>query len=280
MTRPDLDHDLAALVDAHDSAAQPVGPPDLMALRAAGRRRLAVRRAATVVAAAVVVAVVALGTSLVTGDDAARPDDPVATQPTASTPPPVTETSDSEPPPSRAPDRLEQGELTTPQGRVGGEWEAAPPLGEVLVVGRSGAYDEVFYAIASDGPTMLARGLRDGDRILRTSVVFGTVDAEGTDAILLYGGDVLGLPGDPVDTTGGRYLVLGLVSGDVDVTVTPQGGARRPVTGRSAALAPGFTAFYDSGAWQDGWDPVQLAPLRVQTSAGASAFVRTDSFVY
>lgn len=237
------------------------------ALRPESRRRRPGRVAAGL-GALTAAALVVVPTILWSGDDDARQDHRTAVAPTP------TGSRDASSSPSARPDR---GSLRTPQGRVAGEWESEPPRGEVLVVGTAGRFEEVFYATSFHGHTVLARGLRDGDRLLRTMVVFGTVDVADTDDIVLYGGDVLGLPGDPVDTTGGRYLVLGLVRGDADLTVTYD-GTTRAVVRRSTEVAPGFTAFYDAADWQDGWSPIELAPLRIRSSTGARADVRRDSW--
>jgi hypothetical protein len=76
----------------------------------------------------------------------------------------------------------------------------------------------------------------------------------------------------------GRYLLVGTVSGDVAVSVTRPDGVRRPVTGASTSVLPGHTVFYDTGAWDEGWDQVQLAPLSIVTDDGRRAGVRSDSW--
>ena len=43
-------------------------------------------------------------------------------------------------------------------------------------------------------------------------------------------------------------------------------------------MLPGYTVFYDSGAWGDGWDQVQLAPLVIVTDDGRQASVRSASW--
>ena len=91
---------------------------------------------------------------------------------------------------------------------------------------------------------------------------------DDTDGIQLYGGDVLGERGPDERVEGGRYLVVGSVRGDVAVGVTGPDGLSRPVTGTSTSVLPGYTVFYDSGAWGEGWDQVQLAPLVIVTDDG------------
>ena len=68
---------------------------------------------------------------------------------------------------------------------------------------------------------------------------------------------MLGERGPDERVKGGRYLVVGLVRGDVAVGVTGQDGLSRPVTGTSTSVLPGYTVFYDTGAWGESWDQVQ-----------------------
>ena len=50
------------------------------------------------------------------------------------------------------------------------------------------------------------------------------------------------------------------------------------MTGASTSVLPGHTVFYDSGAWDEGWDQVQLAPLVIVTDDGREADVRSASW--
>ena len=101
---------------------------------------------------------------------------------------------------------------------------------------------------------------------------------DGTEDIQLYGGDVLGERGPDERVERGRYLVVGSVRGDVALSVTGPDGHTRPVSGTSTSVLPGYTVFYDSGAWGKSWDQVQLAPLVIGTDDGRGADVRSDSW--
>jgi hypothetical protein len=184
----------------------------------------------------------------------------------------------SPPPPPAAPTETATPTPTSPtkpQKSVAGEWEDGELLGEPLVVEADLPFAEILYAARRRGATFVATGAREGDLILRTIVVTMPDD---TDDIQLYGGDVLGERGSDERVEQGRYLVVGSVRGDIALSVTGPDGHARPVTGTSTSVLPGYTVFYDSGAWGDGWDQVQLAPLVIVTDDGREADVRADSW--
>ncbi|GAA5146055.1 hypothetical protein GCM10023340_16390 [Nocardioides marinquilinus] len=271
---------MAALVAA-DRDATDVPAPDLARLRAGGRRLVVRRRLAAGAAALVVVGTAAVSAAVLVGGDeptgSGVATDPSPTPPSASPTPTSTPTVRTGPVAPRPPETLEKGRLQTPLGYVNGEWEAAPPLGEVLTVGRAGRYDEVLYGADLDGEPVLVRGLRDGDRLLR---VFVPLTPQGLrrDDVALYDGFLLGLPGDPVDTTGGYYLLQGVARGDVTFSISAPGEQPRPVTGSSTEVIEGYTVFYDVGDWRQGWDPLKAAPLTLTTDADRTVDVREVTY--
>ena len=162
-----------------------------------------------------------------------------------------------------------------PQKSVAGEWEDGELLGEPLVVEGDLPFAEILYAARGRDATYVATGAREGALILRTIVMTRPDD---TDDIQLYGGDVLGERGPDERVKGGRYLVVGSVRGDVAVGVTGPDGLSGPVAGTSTSVLPGYTVFYDIGAWGKSWDQVQLAPLVIVTDDGRQASVRSVSW--
>ena len=172
-------------------------------------------------------------------------------------------------------DTPQPGEVTVAGTTVGGVWEDGELLGEPLTVGAGVDFADIVYAARGRDTTYVATGVRDGDRILRTIVA---TTPSGRDGIQLYGGDVLGERGPDERVAGGTYLLVGTVTGDVTVSVTQPDGRRRPVTGASTSVLPGHTVFYDTGAWGEGWDQVQLTPLVIVTDDGRQAGVRSVSW--
>ena len=172
-------------------------------------------------------------------------------------------------------DTPQPGEVTVAGTTIVGEWEDGELLGEPLTVEAGVDFADIVYAAHGRDATYVATGVRDGDRILRTIVA---TTPRGTDGIQLYGGDVLGERGPDERVARGRYLLVGTVSGDVAVSVTRPDGRQRPVTGASTTVLPGHTVFYDTGAWDEGWDQVQLAPLVIVTDDGRRAGVRSASW--
>ena len=163
-----------------------------------------------------------------------------------------------------------------PQKPIAGEWEDGELLGEPLVVEADLPFAEILYAARGRDTTYVATGAREGDLILRTIVV---TMPDSTDDIQLYGGDVLGERGPDERVERGRYLVVGSVRGDVALSVTgPDGHTQARARATSTSVLPGYTVFYDSGAWGKSWDQVQLAPLVIVTDDGREADVRSDSW--
>jgi hypothetical protein len=190
----------------------------------------------------------------------------------ASTPTSVVEAP--RPTPDPAP-RPRSGEVSVGGHTINGEWEDGELLGEPLLLEAGVDFADIVYAARGRDATYVATGVRDGDRILRTIVA---TTPSGTDGIQLYGGDVLGERGPDERLERGRYLLVGTVKGDVTLSVTRPDGRRRPVTGASTSVLPGHTVFYDSGAWDEDWDQVRLAPLVIVTDDGRRAGVRSASW--
>ncbi len=174
----------------------------------------------------------------------------------------------------------QRGEAPLPGGgSLVGTWEAGTVLGEVERVGTQDGYERVLYAaesISEDGEphTCVSVGVRVDDRILRFLCAVTPLDDGDKE---LWGGGRYEEIG-ATDVAGPGYLVVGSAEGDVDVSVAEPGAEPRAVTGRSTSVLPDHTVFYDQGAWDEGWDPLQLAPLTVTTSAGDSLSVPKDSY--
>lgn len=173
----------------------------------------------------------------------------------------------------------EPGEVEVAGTRVTGEWEDGELLGEPLDLGPAGLpYAQLLYAARRPDVNAVSVGVRDDDRILRSIQALTPEAVTEPDGIDLYGGGVLGERGPDERVADGSYLLIGSVSGDVEVMVTHPDGSTHSVTGSSTEVLRGFTVFYDVGDWEDGWDQVQLAPLTVTTNDGRSVAVRERSW--
>lgn len=275
-----VDHEMAALV-ATDRASSP--PPDLAALRAGGRRRLRRQRAALAAAASAVVLAVGVPVAVLAGDDRAGPDrGPVATPDaspsSAPTSAPTTPATDA---PPVTTDR--RGEVPIPGGgSLVGTWEDGTVLGDVVRVGRVHGYPQVVYAAenrrSAGTDRCVSVGVRVDGRILRLLCAVTEVASGDVDGYPMWGGAALEDAVEP-SVPGAGYLLLGVVPGDTEVSVVADDADPRPPTGRRTDILPGHTVFYDEAPWQDGWDPLRLAPLTVTTGSGLTLSVPERSYV-
>lgn len=279
MTRDPEDLAMAALVEA-DRATTP--PPDLAALRTGGRRHLRRRRLAGVAVTVAVVAAVAVPAAVVSGRDDDRAGRLPATTTTATTSPTPTaapddaEVTDPDPPPVTA---EEEGEVELSDGsRQGGTWEGADVLGATIRLTSLKGFERVLYARReAAGDICLAVGLRVGRRILRLLCAVTPADP-ATERFVMWGGARIA-EGIEDDDLRPHYLLVGVVEGDTEVSVAAAGQAPRAVTTRRTDVLPGSTVFVDEAPWDEGWDPLQLAPLIVTTGSGLRLEVPTRSYV-
>lgn len=248
----DEDQQMAALV----AADRPAGSaPDLVALRAGGRRLVRRRRLAAGAAAAAVALAVGVPLAVVGGDESTAPDQ---TQ--------VATTTPSEPPTTRTTtEPAVEGDPLPAEVRVplpGGQFqELLPEDGEIrgdeVVVGDFSGYEQVLYAAQRTFPgetapaTYVAVGIRYEGRLLRVVSALAPMDVPEPDGVDLWGG---------YREDDGSYLLVGSAPGDVEVEAA-RDAESVPVTGRSTTVLPDYTVFYDTGAFQDSWDPLQAAPL-------------------
>ncbi len=174
----------------------------------------------------------------------------------------------------------EPGAVSVRGERVKGEWEDGDLRGKPLEIDRpSLPYAEILYAAQPPtGAPYVATGVRQGPRVLRTIQVLSPETEESADRIDLYGGYVLGERGADERVPDGEYLLVGSVPGDVEVTVQDERGRSTPVTARSTEVLPGYTVFYVSAPWEQGWDQVQAAPLTVTTTDGRRVDVRSRTW--
>lgn len=255
------DRQLLALVEADDAH---VPPPDLASLRAGGQRL--VRRRRTMIGAGVAAAALAvvIPTTIVatSGDDPkSDPHTPVATD--QSSPPTDPTTPPAEPKPTK-PSWPEETTVPLPNGdNAAVVIEDGEILGEVVKIGTWNGYDEVIYAARRQDPgvkhptTYVADAIRVGDQLMQVSYPMEVGKDEG---VWMQGGEdrrSISAPEDP------GYRLLGIASGERDVTVSLDGGPGKAPTVSSTDVLPGITVFVVSGPWQDGWDPLQAAPIVV-----------------
>ncbi|MCW2816640.1 MAG: hypothetical protein JWN84_4095 [Nocardioides sp.] len=253
---------LAAIVAA-DRASTP--PPDLVALRAGGRRLVRRRRLAAGAAAAVVALAVGVPLAVVgTGDESTAPDRGLVA---TATPTPTAPPSSAQP---AQPSQPAEVSVPLPGGlRQDLLPETGEVLGEVVAAGDFYGYEQVVYAAESAGGTYVVVGIRYRGRLLRVVAALSPLDVEEPDGVDLWGG---------YRDDDGTYLLVGSVPGDVDLDL----GVReslRPPTRSSTEVLPGFTVFYDTGPWREEWDPLQAAPLDLETSDGTVVDVRGRTYV-
>lgn len=174
----------------------------------------------------------------------------------------------------------EPGAVTVRGEQVKGEWEDGELQGKPLMLGRASLpYAGILYAAQpAGGAAYVATGVRAGSRVLKTIQMLSPATQDSADQIDLYGGYVLGGRGPGEQVSGGEYLLVGSVPGDVEVTVKDETGRVTPVTARSTRLLPGYTVFYVNAPWAPGWDQVQAAPLTVTTNDGRRVEVRSRTW--
>ncbi|HXH79973.1 hypothetical protein [Nocardioides sp.] len=243
--------------------AEPVatGAPDLGEIRHAGRRLRVRRRIMTGLAALAVVAAIGIPAALFS-----------LSQPTADGIGPGSSGRD-------APDEKAVCGVVSCIGPGSQGREMGKVIGEVLAMGTfEGGETEVLYAARVPGfdlrtseeaeVDVLMAGIDDGT--LRRTVWALQPGTEPRDfPVRVYGG----LKHADEDGAGHHYGIIGYAAGEHDVVeVTLPDGSTRPVTGTSTEVLPGWTAFYDTGAWPDEWTGSR-AELTYSVPGGASCSV-------
>lgn len=245
-------------------AAEPAAPgsPDIGAIRHAGRRLRTRRRILTGLASLAVVGAIGIPTALVAsgGPETAAPAGPASSGQETMRPRP----KDVE---SRSLEDLLKDVEPSVCGVMACRFvrpdehtlESGTVVGEVLPMGTFEGDTEVLYAARLRGTDLrtgegaevdvLMAGIDDGT-LRRTVWALQPGTEPGDPDVRLYGGTKAADP----DGQGFHYGVIGYVAGEHDVVeVTLPDGSTRPVSGSSTQVLPGWTAFYDTGAWQEDW---------------------------
>lgn len=262
---PNEDQQMAALVAADRPAAT---PPDLVALRAGGRRLVRRRRLAAGAAAAAVALAVGVPLAVVGGDESAAPDrGQVATSTAEPTPAPSPTAATTEAPAEREQEvriPLPGGQSTT------GLLETGTILGETVEMAPYEGYERFAYAAGTAESACLSVGLRVDGQVVR---LLCAVQVPLDDRFVMWNGyrDDNG--------EGDGYELLGVFGGDTSVSIGPDGGPSRPVTTRRTDVLPGYTVVLDQAPWDASWDSLQAAPLTVTTGSGDTYTLRRNSYV-
>lgn len=256
------DQQMAALV----AADRPVGtPPDLVALRAGGRRLVRRRRFAAGAAAAAVALAVGVPLAVVGGDDGRAVEVPPASQSTSAAPSPSPSPTTSEAPLEREQEvrvPLPGGQSTT------GVLETGTILGATVEMTPYEGYERFAYAAGSGESACLSVGLRVDGQVVR---LLCAVQVPLDERFVMWNGYR--------DGEGDGYELLGVFAGDTSVSIGPAGGAARSVTTRRTDVLPGYTVVLDQAPWDESWDPLQAAPLTVTTGSGETFTLRRNSYV-
>jgi hypothetical protein len=258
-----LDEDLARLV--HEDPLH-TGVADTAGLIRAGsrlrrRRQLAISASAGLAAAAVVAPFMLLGGS----------GDTVGLSP-ASSPSPATAT---------AAVPLEEVKPVATLSTCGvaacnyGSPEKGELIGAQLEMGTFNNGTEVLYAARNkgfdtrtgkplDSVDVISTGIVVDGKLRRTVWAFQPHQDELAGPLGLYGGQhTLAADGRH------QYGVFGYVQGEhTSVTATSADGQSHPVTGLSTEVLPGYTVFFDTGAWDAAWG--ERAELTYAVPGGAS----------
>lgn len=257
-------HDeLERLVAAEPTAT---GSPDLTAIRHAGRRLRTRRRIVTGLASLAVVGAIGVPTALVASGG-----------PEATTPDPAGPASAGQektrPRPKDVESRTLEDLLEDTEPSVCGVMacrfvrpaeytkESGTVVGEVLPMGTFDGGTEVLYVARLRGVDLrtskdaevdvLMAGIDDGQTLRRTVWAVQPGTEPGDPDLRLYGGSKAA----DADGEGHHYGVIGYIAGEHNVVeVTLPDGTTRPVSGSSTGVLPGWTAFYDTGAWFDEWE--------------------------
>ena len=267
-----LDEDLTRLV--HEDPL-PTGAADTAALIRAGsrlrrRRHIAVTAGIGLATAAVVAPFMLLGGN----------DDTVGLSP-ATTPSVSSDATADVPADDPKPDATPStcGVAACSYGSP----ERGELIGARLEMGTFNDGTEVLYAARNKGfdtstgkplasVDVISAGLVVDGRLRRTVWAFQpTEDQSGP--VSLYGGQRTVAANGQL-----HYGVFGYVQGEhSSVTATSNDGQSHPVSGLSTDVLPGYTVFYDTGAWDAAWG--ERAELTYGVPGGASCSVQDCGMV-
>ena len=247
-----LDRDLARLV--HDDP-MPSGAPDTAGLIRRGtrlrrRRQLAVSAGVGLAAAAVVAPFLLLGGGADEASDLAPADRPAAS---------ASAKTDTDPDGTTftagvcgiAACSVSKG----PYGSV----EQGELIGTQFEVGTYDGHTEVLYAARNKGFDMDTGEPRNSVDVFSAGIVVnGTLrrtvwawqggDDDLLGPVFLYGAQrTIAEDGTP------QFAMFGLITGEHQEVTATIDGQSRPVAGVSTTVYPGYTAFYDRGAWDESW---------------------------
>jgi hypothetical protein len=276
-----LDEDLARLV--HEDPLH-TGVADTAALIRAGsrlrrRRQLAISAGAGLAAAAVVAPFMLLGGS----------GDTVGLSPAAS-PSPGTDATATATATATVPVPVEGLKPDATPGPCGvavckpikgtyGSPERGELIGAQLELGTFDGSTEVLYAARNkgfdtrtgeplDSVDVISTGIVVDGRLRRTVWAFQPHQDELAGPLGLYGGErTMSEDGQA------HFGLFGYVEGEhTSVTATSADGQTRAVRGISTEVYPGYTVFFDTGAWDDAWG--DRAELTYAVPGGASCSVQ------
>ena len=71
--------------------------------------------------------------------------------------------------------------------------------------------------------------------------------------------------------------MFGLIEGEHQEVVATVEGQSRPVAGASTTVYPGYTAFYDTGAWDESWG--DQADITYGVPGGPSCSIATCGMI-
>ena len=118
---------------------------------------------------------------------------------------------------------------------------------EVLYAARKKGFDTITGK-PKDSVDVVSAGILVDGQLRRTVWAFQPVEEASLGPVFLYGAQrTIAEDGSP------KFGMFGLIKGEHQEVTATVDGQSRPVAGLSTTVYPGYTAFYDTGAWDESW---------------------------